>query len=133
MTTTQTTKTVAPSAPNQQAQPGLLGSMAPIILMMLVFYLLIMRPQQKKEAKRRALVNSVKKGDKILTASGIIGVLHKIVNDKEVSLEISENVRIRVLKSAITDVLGKNSELGKDERDASEIPASTTKRNNNEK
>ena len=77
--------------------------------MILVFYFLIMRPQQKREAKRRELINSVKRGDKVVTASGIIGVVHKIVSETEVSLEVSEGVRIRVLKNAISEVLDKSA------------------------
>ncbi|MCR5224990.1 MAG: preprotein translocase subunit YajC [Alphaproteobacteria bacterium] len=88
-----------------------MGSLAPIALMILVFYFLIMRPQQKREAKRRELINSVKRGDKVVTASGIIGVVHKIVSETEVSLEVSEGVRIRVLKNAISEVLAKSASI----------------------
>ncbi|MDR2107054.1 MAG: preprotein translocase subunit YajC [Holosporaceae bacterium] len=107
MTNTQTTTETPSTAPQQS--PGLMGSLAPITLMVLVFYFLIIRPQQKRESKRRNLVASVKKGDRLLTASGIIGVLHKTVGEKEISLEVAENVRIRMLKNSITDVLEKDS------------------------
>jgi preprotein translocase subunit YajC len=120
MTNTQSTTTLP--ATNQQQQPGLMGSMTPILLIVLVFYFLIMRPQQKREAKRRDLVNSVKKGDKILLSCGVIGVLHKIVNEKEVSVEIAENVRIRVLKNSVAEILDKGSELGKEDS-ADQIPS----------
>ncbi|MDR2158162.1 MAG: preprotein translocase subunit YajC [Holosporaceae bacterium] len=109
MTNTQTT-TTSPATTVQQ-QPSLLGSLTPILLMVLVFYFLIMRPQQKREAKRRNLVNSVKRGDRVLLSSGIIGILHKIIGEKEVSLEVSENVRIRVLKNSIAEILEKGSDL----------------------
>jgi preprotein translocase subunit YajC len=92
----------------------------PIALMILVFYFLIMRPQQKREAKRRELVNSVKKGDHVLISSGIIGTLHKIINDKEVSLEISDGVYVRILKNSIVEVFEKGPEAGKIETDESE-------------
>ncbi|MDR2723770.1 MAG: preprotein translocase subunit YajC [Holosporaceae bacterium] len=105
-----------PTATHAQ-QPSFLGSLTPIVLMILVFYFLIMRPQQKREAKRRDLVNSVKKGDKILTTSGIIGTVHKIISEKEVSLEVAENVNVRILKNSITEVLEKKSELGNTEQE----------------
>jgi preprotein translocase subunit YajC len=87
-----------------------------------------MRPQQKREAKRRELINSIKKGDRVLTSCGIIGVAHKIVSEKEVSLEISENVRIRILRSSITEILEKNSDLGTAEPDASAAISSNNKK-----
>ncbi|MDR0631727.1 MAG: preprotein translocase subunit YajC [Holosporaceae bacterium] len=114
----QTTATTSAGSVGQ-SPPGVLGSLTPIMLMVLVFYFLIMRPQQKREAKRRDLVNSIKKGDKILTTSGVIGILHKVISEKEISVEISEGVRIRMLKNSIADVLEKGSDLGKEETEAS--------------
>ena len=108
MTNTTSTATQQATCPVNQTG-ALIGSLAPIALMILVFYFLIMRPQQKREAKRRELINSVKRGDKVVTASGIIGVVHKIVSETEVSLEVSEGVRIRVLKNAISEVLDKSA------------------------
>lgn len=91
---------------------GTLGAFAPILLMIVFFYFLILRPQQKREAARRALVNSAKKGDKVVTSSGLIGTVHKIVSDEEVSLEVAENVRVRILKNSIANILDKKSDLG---------------------
>ena len=108
MTSTTSTSTQQTQCPTSQAG-SLMGSLTPIALMIVVFYFLIMRPQQKREAKRRELINSVKRGDKVVTASGIIGIVHKIVSETEVSLEVSEGVRIRVLKNAISEVLNKSA------------------------
>lgn len=105
---TTTTATTGTSATHQQAGgASVLGSIAPLLLMLVAFYFLLMRPQQKREAKRREMINSVKRGDRVVLTSGIIGTIHKIVNDCEISLEISENVRIRILKNAISDLMGK--------------------------
>jgi preprotein translocase subunit YajC len=87
-----------------------------------------MRPQQKREAKRRELINSIKRGDKILTSCGIIGTVHKVVSEKDVSLEISENVRIRILRSSITEILGKDSDLEIAESDVSTAISSGNKK-----
>jgi len=57
----------------------------------------------------------LKKGDKIVTLGGIVGTVHKVTNQSEISLEISEGVRIRILKTSIGDVLDKNSPLNKEE------------------
>ncbi|MDR0677910.1 MAG: preprotein translocase subunit YajC [Holosporaceae bacterium] len=113
MTTSQVT--TAPPITTGQPQHGMVGSLVPFVLIVLVFYFLMYRPQQKHEAKRRSIIASLKKGDRVVTSSGIIGVLHKIINEKEISLEISENVRIRMLKNSITEVLEKNSQLEKED------------------
>lgn len=113
MNNTQTTTAV----PNQQGTPptqSLIGSFAPILIMILAFYFLMIRPQQKREAKKREMLSHLKRGDKVVTASGIIGTIHKVVNNDEISFEIAEGVRIRILKSAIVNLLDKDSPLGKD-------------------
>lgn len=68
-----------------------------------VFYFFIIRPQSQKQKEIQKKVESMKKGDKIVTSSGIIGVLHTI-DDDSVLVEVGSNVKIRMLKSAITDV-----------------------------
>ena len=111
MNNTQTTTSV----PNQQGAPvqSVIGSFAPILLMILAFYFLMIRPQQKREAKKKEMLSKLRKGDKIVTASGIIGTVHKVISEDEVSLEIAEGVRIRILKSAVTNLIDKSSPLGK--------------------
>jgi preprotein translocase subunit YajC len=113
--TTTTTAATPPAAPASSSASGMFTSFAPLLLMLVAFYFLLMRPQQKREAKRRALIGALKRGDKVITASGIIGVVHKIISDKEISLEISEDVRVRVLKTSVGDVLESGSEIGKEE------------------
>ena len=111
MTNTQTTTSI----PTQQGMPNhsVIGSFAPLLLMILAFYFLMIRPQQKREAKKKEMLSGLRKGDKAVTASGIIGTVHKVVSDDEVSFEVAEGVRIRILKSAIVNLLDKNSPLGK--------------------
>ena len=69
----------------------------------LVFYFFIIRPQSKAQKEIKEKVENMKKGDKIVTSSGIIGVLHTI-DDDSVLVEVGSNVKIRFLKSAISDV-----------------------------
>ncbi len=111
MNNTQT----ATAVPAQQGAPNhsVIGSFAPLLLMILAFYFLMIRPQQKREAKKKEMLSGLKKGDKAVTASGIIGTVHKVISDDEVSFEVAEGVRIRILKSAIVNLLDKSSPLGK--------------------
>lgn len=69
----------------------------------LVFYLFIIRPQSKKQKEIQQKVSGMKKGDKVVTSSGIVGVLHSIEEDS-VLVDVSGGVKVRFLKSAITDV-----------------------------
>lgn len=69
----------------------------------LVFYFFIIRPQSKRQKEIQNKVSEMKKGDKVVTSSGIIGVLSSIEDDS-VLVEVGSNVKIRFLKSAINDV-----------------------------
>ena len=113
MNNTQTTTSVPTQQGAPQPQPSVLGSFAPLLLIILAAYFLMIRPQQKQEATKKKMRSELKKGDRVVTASGIIGTVHKVVSDDEVSFEIAEGVRIRILKGAITDLLDKSSSLGK--------------------
>ncbi|MDR1475551.1 MAG: preprotein translocase subunit YajC [Holosporales bacterium] len=83
-----------------------LVNLLPILLIFVIFYFLLFRPQQKKEKARQSMLNGLQRGDKIVTGGGLIGMIHRI-NDKELVLEVSEGVRINVLRSAIADVYSK--------------------------
>ncbi|MGH2574718.1 MAG: preprotein translocase subunit YajC [Ignavibacteria bacterium] len=84
---------------------GLVSSLLPFILIILVFYFLILRPQQKRQKNRQKLLDSVKKGDKIISAGGIHGTVEGI-DDKTVLVKISENTKVKMERSSITTILG---------------------------
>ena len=77
------------------------AQLAPLILIMLVFYFLLIRPQQKRLKAHKAMVAGMKKGDKVVTAGGIIGTVID-VSDNEVKVEIAEGTRVRVKRDTIT-------------------------------
>jgi preprotein translocase subunit YajC len=77
--------------------------MAPLILIFGIFYLLLIRPQQKKMKDQRLLIDSAKKGDTVITGGGLIGKVVKVDGD-EVELELGPNVKVRALKSTLSDV-----------------------------
>lgn len=84
---------------------------APIILVFLLMYFLILRPQSKKAKQHRDMLEALRRGDRVLTAGGIIGTVSKIENNQEIQVEIAENVRVRVAKATITQVLAKTEPL----------------------
>ncbi len=79
-----------------------LSPFIPLILIFVVFYLLVMRPQQKRSKQQQAFLTNLKRGDVVVTASGIIGTV-RIVNDKIVTLEVDEGVNLKILKSQIAE------------------------------
>jgi preprotein translocase subunit YajC len=92
------------------AAPGegsFLLSLAPLILIFVVFYFLLIRPQQKKMKAHRALVASVRRGDRVVTQGGILGTVTKVLGENEVQVEIAEGVRVRVIKHTLSDVLSR--------------------------
>lgn len=93
----------------QAAGDGASGftSLLPLVLIFVVFYLLLIRPQQKKMKQHRAMVASVRRGDKVVTAGGVIGTVAKVVSDTEVQVEIAEGVKVRLVKGTIGEVLTK--------------------------
>ncbi len=81
-------------------------SLAPLLLIFVVFYFLLIRPQQKKMKTHRDMIGALRRGDKVLTAGGIIGSVVK-VEDSELLVEIAKDVRVRIARSTISEVLGK--------------------------
>src|SRR3546814_15924308 len=77
----------------------------PIILIFVVFYFLLIRPQQKKAKQHREMVSALRRGDRIVTAGGMIGTVTKIISDNEAQAELAEGVRVRVGRTTIADVL----------------------------
>lgn len=78
-----------------------------MVLLFMVFYFLLIRPQQKKVKQHKAMVQALKRGDKVITQGGLYGTITKVVSDAEVQVEIAEGVRVRVVKGTISEVLSK--------------------------
>lgn len=87
-------------------QPSLFASFIPLILIFIIFYFLLIRPQQKKAKEHKILLDSIKKGDQILTSGGMIGKVIKADVD-ELTVEISSKVNVRIFRSTVSDVLNK--------------------------
>ncbi|MBS1518949.1 MAG: preprotein translocase subunit YajC [Bacteroidetes bacterium] len=92
----------------QQAPGGMesiLSSIVPFLLIILIFYFLILRPQQKRQKERAKLLESIKKGDKIITAGGMHGLVEGL-DDKTLLVKISDNVKVKMERSAVTTIIG---------------------------
>jgi len=78
-----------------------------MVLLFMVFYFLLIRPQQKKMKTHKAMVQNLKRSDKVVTQGGIYGTVTKVMSETELQVEIAEGVRIRVVKGTISEVLSK--------------------------
>ena len=101
------------SAPASTQKSGILGNLTsfiPMILIFAVFYFFLIRPQDKKRKAQEALINTVKKGEEIVTHSGMFGVVVKV--DKDIlEVQISKGVVIRILKQAVANITSRKKEL----------------------
>ena len=87
--------------------PGQTGqAVLPLLIMVVIFYFLLYRPQKKQQKQRQVLLNSLKKGQKVLTVGGIYGEIVSLTEDTLV-LQVSEKVEMKFARTAIAQVLGK--------------------------
>ena len=76
-----------------------IGQFIPLILIFVIFYFFLIRPQQKKVKEHKAMVESLKRGDKVVTSGGITGTIERVIDNDKVEVEIAENVKVEVIKS----------------------------------
>ncbi|MCH1543096.1 MAG: preprotein translocase subunit YajC [Alphaproteobacteria bacterium] len=81
----------------------------PLVMVFAIIYFLIIRPQQKRQREHQTMVDSVSRGDTIITQGGLVGKVAK-VNDDELDVDFGENARMKVVKSMIISVRGKNND-----------------------
>lgn len=99
-----------------QAIPGggMYTTILPLILIFVVFYFLIIRPQQRKQKQHREMLASIRRGDQIVTGGGIVGNVIRVDRDENLQVEIAPEVRVRVLRSNVQDVLARPQPIGGD-------------------
>jgi preprotein translocase subunit YajC len=83
----------------------------PLILIFVVFYFLLIRPQQAKMRAQREMLGSVKRGDRVVTGGGIIGLVTKVISDNELQVELADGVRVRIVKQTITDIVARGESV----------------------
>jgi preprotein translocase subunit YajC len=86
---------------------SMMVQLAPLALIFVVFYFFLIRPQQQKAKQQRSMLDAVRRGDRIVTAGGLIGTIAKVVSNEEVLVDLADNVRVRVVRSTISQVLAK--------------------------
>ena len=76
-----------------------IGQFIPLILIFVIFYFFLIRPQQKKVKEHKAMVENLKRGDKVVTSGGIVGTVERIIDDEKVEVQIAENINVEVVRS----------------------------------
>jgi preprotein translocase subunit YajC len=101
---------ITPAYAQAAGAPGMgdfVGMILPLVMIMAVFYFLLIRPQQRKLKDHQEMLKKVAKGDTVITQGGLIGKVVKVVDENELQVEIGENIKVRVLRSGISDVRAK--------------------------
>ena len=101
---------ITPAYAQAAGTPGIgdfAGMVVPLALIMVVFYFLLIRPQQRKAKEHQEVLRKISRGDTVITVGGLVGKVTKVVDDNELQVEIGENVKVRVLRSGISDVRAK--------------------------
>ena len=76
-----------------------IGQFIPLILIFVIFYFFLIRPQQKKVKDHKLMVESLKRGDKVVTSGGIIGTVERVIDNDKAEVEIAPNTKVEIIKS----------------------------------
>ena len=90
-----------------------IGQFIPLILIFVIFYFFLIRPQQKKVKEHKAMVQALKRGDKVVTSGGIVGTIERVVDNDTVEVLISDNVKVEIVRSTGIQSLLNNTEQKK--------------------
>ena len=90
-----------------------IGQFIPLILIFVIFYFFLIRPQQKKVKEHKAMVEALKRGDKVVTSGGIVGTVERVIDNEKVEVLISDNVKVEVVRSTGIQSLLNNTEQKK--------------------
>jgi preprotein translocase subunit YajC len=96
---------------------GGIEPLLPLVLIFVVFYFLLIRPQQKKAKAHKEMLGSLRRGDRVVTAGGLIGLITKVINENEMTVEIADGVRVRMVRSMVSDVYAKSGAADGDDDD----------------
>ena len=90
-----------------------IGQFIPLILIFVIFYFFLIRPQQKKVKEHKAMVESLKKGDKVVTSGGITGIISRVIDNDKLEVEIADNVTVEVVRGTGIQSLMNSQEVKK--------------------
>ena len=86
---------------------GQFAQFIPLILIFVIFYFFLIRPQQKRVKEHKEMVQSLKRGDEVITSGGIIGIVDRVMEDDRIEVNIGGDVKVQIIRSTITSLLKK--------------------------
>ena len=92
----------------------MLMNLLPFVAIFAIMYFLILRPQQKRVKAHQELVKNVRRGDTVVTSGGLIGKVTKVIDDEQIEVELAEGIRVRQIKSMVSDVRAKGEPVKED-------------------
>jgi preprotein translocase subunit YajC len=92
----------------------MLISLLPFALIFVIMYFLILRPQQRRVKQHQEMVSSLRRGDTVVTSGGLVGKITKVVDDAEVELQVADGIRVRQMRSMVTEVRAKGEPVKDD-------------------
>lgn len=95
---------------------GIVGFL-PIIAIFAIMYFFMFRPQSKKAKEHREMVAALKRGDRVVIANGILGIVTKVIDETEISVEIASGVDVKVIRSSVSQVVSKKAPAEKNTTD----------------
>ena len=90
-----------------------IGQFIPLILIFVIFYFFLIRPQQRKVKEHKAMVENLKKGDKVVTSGGIVGIISRVIDNDKVEVEIADNITVEVVRGTGIQSLMNSQEVKK--------------------
>jgi preprotein translocase subunit YajC len=105
-------------------EPSLAASMLPLLAILGIFYFMILRPQHKRAKQHQAMIQSAERGDKILTAGGIVGKVVKMDEANDLlHVQIAEGVVVEVSRPSVSVVYGKENAVSSGEKSSTSLPS----------
>jgi preprotein translocase subunit YajC len=93
---------------------GMITSLLPLVLIVVIMYFLVLRPQQQRVKQHQSMVKALRRGDTVVTNGGLVGKVTKVVDDDQIEVEISDGVRVRQMRSMVSEVRAKGEPVKDD-------------------
>jgi preprotein translocase subunit YajC len=93
---------------------GMITSLLPLVLIVVIMYFLVLRPQQQRVKTHQSMVKALRRGDTVVTNGGLVGKVTKVVDEDQIEVEIADGVRVRQMRSMVSEVRAKGEPVKDD-------------------
>ncbi len=110
------------------ATEAIIGNVGLVVVLVVLFYVLLIMPQQRRFKEHSSMLSDLKKGDRVITGGGLIGKIEKVIDDKEVLIDLGGDVKVTALRSMIQGKSEANTKTKKANDDSKKIAKKDTKK-----